>query len=258
MTDDLKIRVLIVDDDRDTRLKVRRLLARHADVEIVGDCDNRPDAVAAIKEHAPDLVFLDVILDVMVPEEDGFGVLDRVEKGRRPLVIVVTAYAEFARRAWDVHAVDFLSKPLARKRFDEALDQARTKLAAVRQKVATPRAADAAYPEYLVYKSGGRIYFTPTEKIEWIKAEAELVCLHFDGKATLLRESIGALETRLDPHKFLRISRSHIVRLDYIREIQRLSTRKWVVVLRDRNGTELRLSKLGREKLAPLLLNASL
>ena len=249
MTDDLKIRVLIVDDDPRTRRKIRKLLARHADVEIVGDCDNGHDAVAAIKKYAPDLIFL----DVMMPEVDGFGVLERIEEGRRPLVIVVTGYDEFARRAFEVHAVDFLSKPLARRRFDEALNQARTWLAAIKERGAAPRATGSDYREFLGFKAGGRVFFIPTDKVEWIKAEAQYVRLHFGGESPLLRESIGALEAQLDPQKFLRISRSYIVRLDYIKEMRRLPGQKWEVVLRDGKGTRAPLSDSGRKRLAARL-----
>lgn len=253
MKDDLKMRVLIVDDDAATPRKIRKLLERHADVEVIGDCDNGYDAAAAIKKDAPDLVFLDVIMH----EVDGFGVLDRLKESQRPLVIFVTGYAKYAMRAWDVHAVDFLSKPLARKRFDEALEKARTWMAAVRERGTTPRAAGTDYPEYLGFKSSGRIFFIPTEKIDWIAADAQYVLLHFDGKAHLLRESISKMEARLNPRKFVRIDRSYIVRLDYIREIQHLPGQRWVVVLRDSGNTELPLSKRGREKLARLL-NTSL
>lgn len=246
MTEELKVRVLIVDDDPDARRKIRGLLARHADVEIVGVCDGGHDAVAAVEEHAPDVVFL----DVQMSDCHGFEVLERIEEKRRPLVIFVTGYVEYAKPAFDVHAVDFLVKPLARKRFDEALGQARTWLASKRERGTPQHKAGSGYRKLLGFKAGGRVFFLHTEKIEWIKAEGKYVRLHFEGKSPLLRESISTLEAQLDPDKFLPIHRSHIVNIDHVREIQTLFNQKHVVVLRD--GTELPLSDSGRKNLARL------
>src|SRR5258706_13242475 len=129
-----EIRSLIVDDEPDQRLMIRNLLARHSDVKIVGDCVNGYEAIAAIREHAPDLIFL----DVHMPEVDGFSVLEEIEEELRPLVIFVTGYDHYAKPAFDVHAVDFLLKPLARKRFDEALSQGKTRLRSKREKAGSP------------------------------------------------------------------------------------------------------------------------
>ena len=130
MTEDLKIRALIVDDEPHVRRKLHKLLASHADVKVVGECDNGYEAVEAIKKQTPHLIFL----DVKMQEIDGFDVLDQIEEALRPLVIFVTGYQEHAKRAFDVHAVDFLVKPLDQKRFDEALGQAKLWLASRREK----------------------------------------------------------------------------------------------------------------------------
>ena len=241
MTEDSKIRALIVDDEPDQRLMIRNLLARHADVKIVADCVNGYEAIEAIKEHNPDLMFL----DVHMPEIDGFTVLDRIEEALRPMVIFVTGYDKYAKPAFDVHAVDFLLKPLARKRFDEALDQVKTRLASKREKTGS------AYRDFLGFKSGGRVFFLNADKVEWIEAEGKYVRLHFEGKSPLLREAIGSLEAQLDPERFLLIHRSHIVNIRCIRELQSLFNHKYMVVLRD--GTELPLSDSGRKKLAARL-----
>jgi two-component system LytT family response regulator len=245
MTEELKIRALIVDDELPARQKIRNLLARHADVEIIGDCGDGYEAITAIKEHAPDLIFLDVLMS----EIDGFDVLEQIEEGLRPLVIFVTGHDEYAKPAFDVHAVDFLVKPLAQKRFDEALGQARSWLSK-REKEESQHRANSGYRKRLGFKSGGRIFFLPTDKIEWIEAEGRHVRLHFEGKSPLLREPISTLEAQLDPDKFLPIHRSYIVNIDHIREIQPLFNQKCIVVLRD--GTELPLSESGRKKLKRL------
>jgi two-component system LytT family response regulator len=247
MTEGLKIRALVVDDDSDARLKIRHLLARHPEVEIIGDYTNGRDAIAAIEEHSPDLVFLDVVMS----EFDGFDVLEQIEEELRPLVIFVTGYVEFAKPAFDVHAVDFLVKPLAQKRFDEALAQAKTWLSSKRESVATQHRSSSGYRKLLAFKSGGRVFFLPTDKIEWIKAEGKYVRLHFGGKSALLREPISVLEAQLDPDKFLLINRSNIVRIGCIKELQPLFNQKYKVVLSD--GTELDLTDTGRKKLATRL-----
>ena len=246
MAESSTIRALIVDDEPDARLKIRQLLASHPEVEIVADCANGYEAVAAIKEQTPDLVFL----DVKMSEIDGFATLDRIDDAARPLVIFVTGHIEYAKPAFDVHAVDFLLKPLARKRFDEALDQVKSRLAARRAK----EPAASTYRSRLGFKSEGRVYFLSTDKIEYIKAEGKYVRLYFEGKSPLLREPISVLEARLDPDKFLLIHRSYIVNIDYIRELQALFHQRYVVVMRD--GSELPLSDSGRKKLESRLINS--
>ncbi len=243
MSEDSKIRALIVDDEPHVRRKLRKLLAGHADVSVVGECVNGYEAVEAIKKETPHLVFL----DVRMQEIDGFSVLDRVEEKTRPLVIFVTGYQEYAKRAFDVHAVDFLVKPLDRKRFDEAMTQAKAWLSSRRERGEPPHKPEPGYRQRLGFKSSGRVFFLPTDKIEWIEAEAKYVRLHFEGKSPLLREPISTLEAQLDPEKFLRIHRSYIVNIDCIRELQQLFNQKYLVVLRD--GTELPLSDSGRRKL---------
>lgn len=247
MIEGLKIRVMVVDDDPDARLKIRHLLARHPEVEIIGDYANGRDAIAAIEEHSPDLVFLDVVMS----EFDGFDVLEQIEEELRPLVIFVTGYVEFAKPAFDVHAVDFLVKPLARKRFDEALDQAKTWLSSKRERGITQYRSSSGYRKLLAFKSGGRVFFLPTEKIKRIKAEGKYVRLYFEDKSALLRESISALETQLDPDKFLLVNRSNIVRISFIKEIRPMFNQKYKVVLLD--GNELDLTETGRKKLAARL-----
>lgn len=248
MTESIKIRALVVDDELSARRKIRKMLSRHADVEIVGECVNGYEAVSAIKEHAPDLIFLDV---EMPGENDGFYALEGIKEELRPLVIFVTGYDKYAKAAFDVHAVDFLSKPFDRKRFDEALSQAKLWLESRKEKGATAQNTSANYRKLLGFKAEGRVFFLNTDKIKWIKAEGKYVRIYFDDKSPLLREPISTLTAKLDPDKFLLINRSYIVNINYVQEIQHLCKQKYVVVLRD--GTELDMSDSGRKRLAEQL-----
>lgn len=255
MNDGTKIRVAIVDDEPLARRRIRKLLARYPDVETVCDCADGYEAVSAIGEHSPDLVFL----DVQMPEVDGFDVLGRLEPERLPLVIFVTAYDEYALRAFDVSAVDYLLKPFDRKRFEQALRRAKARLATERGSELNQRTlalleeikARTSHLERLVVKSGGRAFFLKTEEINWIEAEGKYVRLHLGRDSHLVRESIGTLESQLDPKRFLRIHRSAIVNIDCVRELQPWFHNEYRVILCD--GTELSLSRGCRKKLADLL-----
>jgi two-component system, LytTR family, response regulator len=255
MNDGTKIRVAIVDDEPLARRRIRKLLARDSDVETVCDCADGYEAVAAIGEHSPDLVFL----DVQMPEVNGFDVLGRLEPDRLPLVIFVTAYDEYALRAFDVSAVDYLLKPFDRKRFEQALKRAKARLATERGSEVNQRTlalleeikARTSHLERLVVKSGGRAFFLKTEEVNWIEAEGKYVRLHVGPDSYLLREPIGALESQLDPKRFLRIHRSAIVNIDCVRELQPWFHNEYRVILCD--GTELTLSRSCRKKLGDLL-----
>lgn len=247
MTESIKIRTLIVDDELSARRKIRKMLTRHADVEIVCDCADGYEAIEAIKKHTPDLIFL----DVKMPEINGFDVLEEIDENSRPLVIFVTGYDEYAKAAFDVHAVDFLSKPFDRKRFDEALNQAKVWLESRREKDDAQQKANSSYRKLIGFKAEGRVFFLNTDKIKWIKAEGKYVRIYFEDKSPLLREPISTLTAKLDPDKFLLINRSYIVNVNYVQEIQHISKQKYVVVLRD--GTELDMSDSGRKRLAEQL-----
>jgi len=251
-----RIRALVVDDEPLARRRLRRLLERDPDVETVADCGDGSAAVAAIAEQAPDLVFL----DVQMPEIDGFGVLERLPAGRTPLVVFVTAYDQYALRAFEVSAVDYLLKPFDRRRFDQALQRAKARLAAEEAAGGFGRRtlalleelrARASHCERLVVKAGGRAFFLKTDEIDWIEAEGKYVRLHVGRESHLLREPISTLEAQLDPRRFLRIHRSTIVNVDRVRELQPWFHNEYRVLLRD--GTELMLSRGCRKKLAELL-----
>ncbi|HKQ05942.1 MAG TPA: LytTR family DNA-binding domain-containing protein [Blastocatellia bacterium] len=251
------IRTLIVDDEPLARRRIRRMLARHADVEVIGECANGSEAVAAIREQQPALVFL----DVQMPEADGFAVLERIAANEAPLIIFVTAYDQYAVRAFEVHALDYLLKPFDRRRFDNALQRAKSRLTSDRSDV-TERTlallealrAQQSHLERMVIKAGGRAFFLKTEEIDWIEAEGKYVRLHVGRESHLVREAISQIEAQLDPKRFMRIHRSTIVNLDRVRELQPWFHNDYRVILRD--GTELMLSRSCRKRLGELLGNA--
>jgi two-component system LytT family response regulator len=206
-----RISAVIVDDEPLARRRIRRMLARHPEIEIVADCTNGKEAIAAIESHKPNLVFL----DVQMPEIDGFKVLESVSTTRMPFVIFVTAYDHYALRAFDVSAVDYLVKPFDRARFDKALQRAKSRLASEHGgdlshtlALLEELKARSNHIERLLIKAGGRAFFLKTDEIDWIEAEGKYVRLHAGKESYLLREAIGSLEAQLDPKKFPRIHRS--------------------------------------------------
>ncbi|MFQ5568311.1 MAG: LytR/AlgR family response regulator transcription factor [Rhodothermales bacterium] len=258
-----KIRTLIVDDEPLAREGIRVLLQRDRGVDIVGECDNGREAVAAIETLAPDLVFL----DVQMPEMDGFEVLAHVHPDRMPVIVFVTAYDEHALRAFDVHALDYLLKPYKDERFLTALERAKTqiqqqnvndlsrRLVAMleqtpgrnQRSVAPPVPEDEPYLARLVVKAGGRVFFIKVEEIDWIEAADYYVRIHVGGKSHLLRETMTNLEQQLDPRKFLRIHRSTIVQLDRVVALEPYFHGDYVVLMQD--GTQLKMSRRQRHKL---------
>ena len=253
------IRCLIVDDEPLARERIRTLLADVSDIEIVGECQDGRKAVAAIHKHAPDLLFL----DVQMPGMDGFGVLESLPPEQIPVVIFVTAYDQYALRAFEAQALDYLLKPFDRERFQKALRRARTQVrqqkSGERESALAPKIlalleslqAGQKHLHRLVIKSGGHVFFLRTEEIDWIEAAGNYVRLHAGGEEHLLRETMNALEGRLDPQKFLRIHRSTIVNIERIQELHPWFKGEHVVILR--GGTRLTLSRGFREKLQRLL-----
>lgn len=245
------IRALIVDDEPLARDRLQALLTAEQDVEVVGQCRDGEEAVSAIVEHHPDLVFL----DVQMPQMDGFEVIDAIGSDRMPLVIFVTAYDTHAIRAFQVRALDYLLKPFDRDRFSDALQRARRQLEDQssgdlgRRLLALVKdlRRDQPRTDRLVVKSGGRLFFLRTDEIDWIEAAGNYVRLHVGSSAHLLRETMNAIESRLDPEKFFRIHRSRIVNMERIQELQPWLNGEYAVVLR--TGERLTLSRGYREKL---------
>jgi two-component system LytT family response regulator len=246
-----KIRTMVVDDEPVARERIVSLLQQEQDIEVVGECADGHQAVNAIQVHHPDLVFL----DVQMPAVDGFGVIQQVGADRMPPVVFVTAYDEYALRAFEVHAIDYLLKPFGRDRFQQTLQHAREHLerrragdlgkrllALVQDLKPEPQKLDR-----LVVKSGGRVFFLRTDEIDWIEAAGNYVRLHLSEDSHLFRETMNNMESRLDTHRFVRIHRSRIVNTDRIKELQPWFNGEYVVVLQ--NGARLTLSRGYREKL---------
>jgi two-component system LytT family response regulator len=250
-----KIRALIVDDEPLARERILDLLAADTEVGVVGECGDGLSAVAAIEHHKPDLLFL----DVQMPELDGFGVLEAIDETKAPVIVFVTAYDQYALRAFEVHALDYLLKPFDRERFDKAMQRAKHQIAreragAVNQELVALLADLKARPkplERLVIKSAGRVFFLRAEEIDWIEAAANYVKLHVGKESHLLRETINGLAAKLDPDKFLRIHRSTIINLERVKELQPWFHGDYVVILKD--GTQLTSSRNYREQLNKLL-----
>jgi len=250
-----KIRTLIVDDEPLARERIRQLLHKEPDIEILGECADGRDAVAAIGKLKPDLVFL----DVQMPELDGFGVLDQLDLPSMPVVVFVTAYDQFALRAFEVHALDYLLKPFDRARFSKALERARERIqhqsSADLSRQMSELLADlkpgTKQPNRLAIKSGGKVLFLRIDEIDWVEAADNYVNLHVGNESHLHRETMAALETRLPADKFMRINRSTIVNIERIKELQPMFHGEYSVILR--NGTRLTLSRGYREKLNQLL-----
>ena len=246
-----KLRVLIVDDEPLGRNMVRRMLAGHSDVEVIGECENGHDAITAIKTEAPDVVFL----DVQMPEIDGFAVLEAFQPNELPLVIFVTAYDQYAVQAFEIHALDYILKPFDQDRFEQALSRVKhqiksDKLSQSAERILALLADRRPSPNYIdrfIIKADGRVFFLKVDEVEWIQAEGNYVSLHVRKGKYLFRETISNLETQLEPRKFQRIQRSIIVNIDCIRELQPWSRGDYRVVLFD--GTELKLSHRYRDNL---------
>jgi two-component system, LytTR family, response regulator len=248
------IRTLIVDDERAARDGIRHLLAADPEIVVAGECSNGREAAAAIRDTAPDLVFL----DVQMPELDGFGVLREVGVERAPAVVFVTAFDQYALRAFDVHALDYLLKPFTDDRFRQSLERAKQlvrqgRLGDLSHKLAAlldhdePAPARPRYLDRLVVKSGGKVTLLPVGEIEWIDAEGDYVRIHVGKTWHLLRETMKNLEDQLDGARFVRIHRSTIVNLEKVKELQPFFRGEYVVVLH--NGTTLKLSRGYRDNL---------
>lgn len=249
------LRTIIVDDERLARQKVRTMLAAHPDIELIAECRNGAEAVETIRTERPQLVFL----DVQMPGLDGFDVLREVGAENVPSVVFVTAHDQYAVKAFDVHAIDYLLKPFDRKRFEISLERARRELqqgdhhACAEKIAALIRDLSGSYPhaDRLVVRSEGRIFFIRTEDIDWIEGADNYARLHVKRDGHLIRETLGSLEARLDPRKFIRVHRSAIVNVDRIEEIKTLFHGEQTIVLRD--GTEIHFGRKFRNRLDGLL-----
>jgi two-component system, LytTR family, response regulator len=245
------MRVLIVDDEPLARERLRDLLENDAEVEIVGECADGPSAVTAIRSREPDLVFL----DVKMPGHDGFRVVEEVGADRMPVTVFVTAFDKFALKAFEVRALDYLLKPFDRDRFEAALGRAKEQFRRRQEEEVRDRLDELLTEvrgerkplERIAVKSSGSVYFLRAEEIDWVEAAGNYSRLHVGKTTHLLRETMTALESKLDPKRFLRIHRSTIVNIERVRELQPYFHGDYIVLLDD--GTELTLSRNYRQRL---------
>jgi two-component system, LytTR family, response regulator len=250
-----QIRAIIVDDEPLARDGVRLHLGEAHDIQIAGEAGSGEEAIELIESVRPDLMFL----DVQMPGVDGFGVLEAIGTSHMPVTIFTTAYDQFAVRAFDAHAVDYILKPYDAERFHRALERARDQLRTRRRSDVDERLgsllaelqARSRFAERLIVRSGGRIVILRVAEIDYLQAASNYVRIHAGGKDYLLRETMTALEAKLDPTEFVRIHRSTMVRIDRIRELEPLFQGDYVVILTD--GTRLTSSRGYREKLQELL-----
>jgi two-component system LytT family response regulator len=253
------LRTLIVDDEPLAREGVRMLIGSDPEISIVGEVDNGRDAVTAILEHHPDLLFL----DVQMPEQDGLSVLRRISVDRLPMVVFVTAFDRYAIAAFDAHAIDYLLKPVEADRF--AVTMARVKsrfrerelsgitdrLLALMKDTDSLVGEPKTYIERVPVPYSGKVQIVPVLTIDWAEAEDDYVRLHVGKSSHLIRKTLSAFEAELDPKQFIRIHRSHIINAARMRELRPQGQGEYSVVLSD--GTELKLSKSYKDRIAPLL-----
>ena len=252
MTDQTKIRTVIVDDEDLARDRMQTLLSEQPDIEIVGLCNDGTSAVETIDRERPDLVFL----DVQMPGMDGFEVVENLDPSRMPAIVFVTAYDGHALRAFEINALDFLLKPFDQTRFEKALERARGQVNRDRSSLIDARLVslleglheERKYPERLIVKSGGRVFFVRTEDIDWVEASGNYVKIHAKGEAHLIRESMKNMEAKLDAKTFVRIHRSAIVNIDRIKELEPWFHGEYVVIMRD--GTRLTASRVFSDRLS--------
>lgn len=247
----MKIRTLIIDDEPLARQRLRLLARDEPDLEIIGECESGPDALVAIESDPPALVFL----DVQMPEMDGFELLAKLTRDRLPLVIFITAYNQHAVRAFEAHALDYLLKPIRPARFQESVARARAHLenqeasAAARglldllaaQQGVLPVCSAEPFLTRLTIKSNDRVVVVKTVDIDSIESAGNYVAVNVGKESHILRETLNMLASQLDPEKFFRISRSAIVNLDQVKELQPMFKGEHVIVLH--NGKRLAMTR---------------
>jgi two-component system LytT family response regulator len=252
-----EIRALIVDDEVLARRGIRNQLKHAPDVVVIGEASNGREALAAIREKKPDLVFL----DVQMPLLDGFGVIERLDQQLPPAIVFVTAFDEHAIRAFEVNALDYLLKPVDPRRFQKTLERVRSQLMSARTAGQDHRIlallnelkSRREYLQRIPLKQNGRISFLNVSDIEWINAQGNYVELHTRSAQHLLRDTMDGIESKLDPAKFVRLRRSIIARIDQIKSLHPLTKGEFEVILT--RGQQLRSSRRYRRNLDVLLKN---
>jgi two-component system, LytTR family, response regulator len=252
MKDASRLAVVIVDDEAPARMLLRELLAAHTDIDIVAECSNGFEAVKAVSEHQPALL----LLDVQMPKLDGFEVLELVSAGGdAPTVIFVTAYDNYAIRAFEVHAVDYLLKPFSPERLGEALERARARVRS-REKVPVAQLVSSSRPEStrlarILIRDRGDVHVIPVDKIDFVESQDDYISVKALGKTFLKEQTLSDLEAQLDTSRFVRIHRRYILNVSRLSRIELSVTDSRSAILAD--GTELPISKTGYARLRELL-----
>lgn len=246
----MKIRAVIVDDEELARQILREYLSGEQDIEIIAECGNGFDAVKTITEHKPDLLFL----DVQMPKLDGFEVLELI--GSEIAVVFVTAYDQYAMKAFDAAAVDYLLKPFDVERFRTALQRARRRLGETRRAPDASELKNAVLPpgqhsQRIVIKDGTRVHIIPIAQLDYAEAQDDYVALHSGGRTYLKQQTISSLEAALDPARFVRVHRSYLIQLDRIAKIEPYTKDTRLAVLID--GTQIPVSRAGYMRLRELM-----
>ena len=249
MNDTQPLKVIVVDDEPLARAVVREYLGAHPGVVVVAECANGFEAVKAVSELAPDLMFL----DVQMPKLSGFEVLELI--GREVPVIFTTAYDQYALRAFEVHAVDYLLKPFSQERFAEALTRARARLLApsadtVEALVSEARPRSGPLERVLI-RDGSQVHVLPVERIDYVEAQDDYISFKADGRQFLKDQTMASVEAALDPARFVRIHRSYLLNIERIARVELYAKDSRVAILRD--GTRLPVSRAGNARLAKLL-----
>lgn len=244
------MRVAIVDDEEPARLVLREYLEGEPDVSIVAECANGFEAVKAVAEHRPDVL----ITDIQMPKLDGFEVLDLV--GRETNVIFATAYDEYALKAFEVHAIDYLLKPFSRDRLREAIARARRRLAEGGTRPDAAAVASAARPSgawltRIVIRDGVQVHVVPIDRVDYVEAQDDYIAVRVGERTHLKDQTLGSLESQLDPRRFVRVHRSYLLNLDRLATLEPATRDTKTAVLRD--GRRLPVSRSGYERLQKLL-----
>ena len=249
------IRTIIADDENLARKKLRLLLSSESGVNVIAECRDGRQTVAAVQAHQPDLL----LLDIQMPDLDGFQVLEQLSPAELPVVVFTTAYDHYAIRAFEAHALDYLLKPFNQERLHRALERVKVELLKTHEHSVKKRILDllgktkSETPQLnrLVIRTAGRVVFLELDEVDWIEAAANYVKLHVGKESFLLREGIGHISAKLDPERFVRIHRSSIVNVRRIRELQPCDSGEYIAVLRD--GKELSCSRGCRPQLLKLI-----
>jgi len=247
----MKINTLIVDDEKLARERIRSLLESHPDIAVIGECNNGKEAIQKISSTLVDLMFL----DIQMPELDGIRLIEKLPNEKIPLVVFTTAYDEFAVKAFELNAIDYLLKPFTKKRFEQSVKKIRDEFNSedkdlyVSQMAAMAKAIldKKIYTERIVVKSDGKIRFQPVAEIVWAESEGNYLTLHTNSESSVIRDTMANFSVKLDPTKFLRIHRSFLVNVEYIKELKPWFNDEYVIILKDR--TQLPVGRTYRKSI---------